>query len=94
MNERFTSKTLRSVFDLGDLYASLNDAQRVRLLSDIRGGLELWAKQPSHVRWLFRLCGRPKWVDDDNGLAHIQVRMTEESDPLFSTSVKMTNATD
>lgn len=89
MSARFTSKTLRSVFDLGDLYATLNDAQRDRLMSDIRGALDLWSRQPTHVRWLFRLCGRPKWTDDDKGLVHIHVRATEDGEPLFSTSLKM-----
>jgi hypothetical protein len=88
---RFTSKPLRSIFDLADLYASLNGAQRERLMNDIRGGLDLWTKQPSRVRWFYRLCGRLKWVDDDKGLVHVHVRMTEDGESLFSTSVKMTD---
>lgn len=89
MSERFTSKTLRSVFDLGDLYASLDETQRERLMRDIRDALDLWSRQSTHIRWLLRLCCRPKWVDDDKGLAHINVRMTEDDEPLFSTSLKM-----
>lgn len=89
MSERFTSKALRSIFDLGDLYASLDEEQRQRLLNDIKGGLDLWSKQPAHVRWFFRLCGRPKWVDDDKGLVHVSVRVTENSEPIFSQSVNM-----
>jgi hypothetical protein len=89
MSEPFKSKAIRSVFDLGDLYASLNEEQRARLLNDIKGALDLWTKQPALVRLLFRLCGRPKWIDDDKGLVHVNVRMTEGSEPLHSTVVKM-----
>jgi hypothetical protein len=51
--------------------------------------LAVWLAFRNALRLLFRLCGRPKWIDDDKGLVHVNVRMTEGSEPLHSTVVKM-----
>ena len=89
MSAPFRSKRLRTLFDLADLYADLNETQRERLMADVRGSLGLWLRQPPMIRWFFRLCGRVNWLDDDKGLVHVAVRMGEGEPAFFEQSVAM-----
>lgn len=93
MSAPFRSKRLRTLFDLADLYAGLDDLQRERLIDDVRGSLGLWQRQPPLIRWFFRLCGHVHWLDDDKGLVHVAVRMSEGDPAIFEQSVSMAPTT-
>lgn len=88
----FTSGPIRSFTDLLKLYAEVTPDQRVRLMQDIHGAMEMYANSGTVAQLVFGAAvaaGAFRWCDDDKHQISVSLSMTDKDAPFFSKSFSM-----